>query len=59
MYHNDIVDIVELENHVMIQINYHETNVNDLYNGTDVNIAIASAITAYARIHMSQFKNKY
>lgn len=43
----------------MIQINYHETNVNDLYNGTDVNIAIASAITAYARIHMSQFKNKY
>jgi hypothetical protein len=29
----------------------------DNYSTTNVSIAIASAITAYARIHMSQFKN--
>ena len=29
----------------------------DSYHGSDVNIAIASTITAAARVHMSQFKN--
>jgi DNA polymerase family B len=29
----------------------------DLYHGQDINIAIASAITAGARVHMSYFKN--
>jgi hypothetical protein len=29
----------------------------DIYHGQDVNIAIAAAITACARVHMSQFKN--
>jgi hypothetical protein len=29
----------------------------DLYHGIDVNVAIASAITSYARIYMSSFKN--
>ena len=30
---------------------------SEITNKMDVNIAIASAITAYGRIHMSQFKN--
>jgi len=38
----------------MLEIN---KPVSDEYHGTEVNVAIASAITAYARIHMSQFKN--
>ena len=30
---------------------------DDMYHGVDVNIAVASAITAGARVHMSYFKN--
>src|ERR1700681_19725 len=45
----------------MIQLKNPINKLNTLLdNGTEthnVNIAIASAVTAYARIHMSQFKN--
>jgi hypothetical protein len=34
-----------------------QTMLNDYLESHNINIAIASAITAYARIHMSQFKN--
>jgi len=50
-----IIDIIELNDHILLEIN--KPNENNEYHGTDVNVAIASAITAYARIHMSQFKN--
>jgi hypothetical protein len=53
-YSKDIIDIIELDDHIMLEIN---KPVSDEYHGTDVNVAVASAITAYARIHMSQFKN--
>ena len=59
LHNNNIVDIIELDNHTIIQIK----NVNsqfknfDQHHGTEINIAVASAITAYARIFMSQFKN--
>jgi hypothetical protein len=36
-------------------INYDEEG--DLYHGLNVNIAIASAVTSYARVYMSSFKN--
>lgn len=39
----------------LINLKYDETL--DMYHGQDVNIAIASAITSYARVHMSAFKN--
>ena len=67
-FNNNIKDIIKLENHTVLFINDKKnilednfTNstlkTEDLYHSLDVNVAIASAITAYARIHMSQFKN--
>jgi hypothetical protein len=56
-----IKDIINLGNSYLVQ--YKDPSVEletALDNGTEthnVNIAIASAVTAYARIHMSQFKN--
>lgn len=61
----NIQDILILDNYIIIIHNKFIPNDNTkhLFNDEtvthqmDVNIAIASAITAYARIHMSQFKN--
>jgi hypothetical protein len=39
----------------IIPVQYN--NELDMYHGQDINIAIASAITAGARVHMSYFKN--
>jgi hypothetical protein len=57
-----IHDSIKLdENHIVIvrdsrvNLNYDENE--DMYHGLDVNIAIASAITAGARVWMSIFKN--
>jgi hypothetical protein len=41
---------------VKSKVNYSDSD-SDFYHGQDVNIAIASAITAEARIFMSKFKN--
>ena len=54
----DLIDLglnylVQLKNPKVIQKTYLD-NCKETHN---VNIAIASAVTAYARIHMSQFKN--
>jgi DNA polymerase elongation subunit (family B) len=58
---DDIIDEIELGEKVLIK---HRSDLKDqqniLYGNLEThntNIAIASAITAYARIHMSQFKN--
>jgi hypothetical protein len=65
-YNNNIDDILYLDDHIILIINTNKFTINpgenifnseDNYQGNDVNIAIASAITAYARIHMSYFKN--
>jgi len=56
-----IEDYVKIDNHYLIirntrlSIKYNEKE--DMYHGQDINIAIASAITAGARVHMSYFKN--
>ena len=64
-FNTNIADIIYLEDHVVVIINTNEfiptsdTPYNDLdsIHKMDTNVAIASAISAYARIHMSQFKN--
>lgn len=67
-FNMDITEIFKLENHTILIVNkknpIHEDNFSDntlkyidSYHGLDVNVAISSAITAYARIHMSYFKN--
>jgi len=56
----DILDIIDLDNKLMI--NYTSNNngiINNNEGDHNINIAIASAITAYSRIHMSQFKNNH
>jgi hypothetical protein len=61
LYDSTITDILELENHTLIvrnsltDLTYNEKE--DFFHGPEVNVAIASAVTAEARIHMSQFKN--
>jgi hypothetical protein len=56
-----IQDFVKIDYHFLIirntrlSIKYNEKE--DMYHGQDINIAIASAITAGARVHMSYFKN--
>ena len=51
-----IIDVIELGNKMLV-ITKAEGEDSDDNRDHNVNIAIASAITAYARIHMSQFKN--
>jgi hypothetical protein len=55
------VKFVELGDKDMLIYRTHQADVNTLLDGHkeshNVSITIASAITAYARIHMSQFKN--
>jgi hypothetical protein len=60
MYGTDIIDTVELDNYIIIIRKYTElfyNEKNDIFHGNETNIAIASAITAGARVHMSYFKN--
>jgi len=59
---DDVINDKDLGTKIMVQ---HRSDTKDqqtaLYGNLEnhnVNIAIASAITAYARIHMSQFKNR-
>ena len=60
-FSDDIMDFIPLGDKVMVIYRTHQKDVNTLLDGHkeshNVSIAIASAITAYARIHMSQFKN--
>nr|YP_009487321.1 hypothetical protein [Russula virescens]AWB36223.1 hypothetical protein [Russula virescens] len=49
---NLIKDFIELEDNVLVGLKTEESEDN-----SNVSIAIAAAITAYARIHMSKFKN--
>ena len=61
----NIIDIIHLDNKIVLIYNVNKFTPSDINNvfhddafhALDVNIAIASAITAYARIKMSYFKN--
>jgi len=58
---DDIIDIIDLGPNVLVKHRSDEKDQQTMLYGNlethNVNIAIAAAITAYARIHMSQFKN--
>jgi hypothetical protein len=60
-YGNTLQDFVQIGNHILTirknLIDYKYTEEDDTYHGLDVNVAIASSITAGARIWMSFFKN--
>lgn len=59
---NSILDVIELDENYLVQSKNARVELDTLLdNGKEVhniNISIAAAITAYARIHMSQFKNR-
>jgi hypothetical protein len=52
-----ITSRTELEDYFLVEIKNSENILDDENSTHNINVAIASAITAYARIHMSQFKN--
>ena len=58
---NSILDVIELDDNLLIQSKNPKVELDTLLDNAsethNVNISIAAAITAYARIHMSQFKN--
>lgn len=61
IHNEDVIEFEELGEKIMV---IHKSDLKiqqtDLYGNLEthnVSIGIASAITAYARIHMSQFKN--
>lgn len=67
-FNTNIVDIIYLDSYTIIIYNTNifrlrqpddlkNVFVDDVFHALDVNIAIASAITAYGRIHMSILKN--
>jgi hypothetical protein len=60
VFSDDIMDFVPLGDKIMVIYRSNQKDINTLLDGHkethNVSIAIASAITAYARIHMSQFK---
>ena len=56
-YFDKIESKIELGEHVLVVYNNSVQYNDDDKSTHNVSISIASAITAYARIHMSQFKN--
>ena len=52
-FFNDIKKTTKIDDYIMVE--FENTESND--SSHNVSIAIAAAITAYSRIHMSQFKN--
>ena len=57
----NIHDFIDLDGYTLYEFsNIDNTLNNELNSGlntSNVNVAISAAITAYARIHMTQFKN--
>jgi len=51
----NVKNLIELGDYIIVQSQQVKDEETD--DNNNVNIAVASAITAYARIHMSQFKN--
>jgi DNA polymerase family B len=57
----EIQDLIKFDNNYIVItknfVNLYYNEKLDMFHGSEVNVAIASAITAEARIFMSQFKN--
>jgi len=60
-FKESIQDLIDLGDNYLVQLKNpkveQKTNLDNGFETHNVNIAIAVAVTAYARIHMSQFKN--
>lgn len=60
--YNSIIDVIDLEDNYLVECKSPKVELDTLLdNGSEthnINIAIAAAITAIGRIHMSQFKNR-
>src|SRR6266498_3834613 len=58
---DNIINIIKLGNNYLVQLKFKQkeldTNLDNASETHNINIAIAFAVAAYARIHMSQFKN--
>lgn len=56
---DEIIKTTEIEDYFLVEFNSidKEANKEDDNSTHNTNIAVASAITAYSRIHMTQFKN--
>ena len=56
-----IIDLIEIGDKFLVQIKNPisklKTNLDNGFETHNINIGIASAVTGYSRIHMSQFKN--
>lgn len=56
-----VQDWVEIDDHLFVIrdaiVDLNNNQEDDYYHGSDVNIAVASAITSYARVYMSSVKN--
>lgn len=55
-YLNDIIDDIELDDYILY-IRKSNENIENDDSTHNVSVGVASAITAYSRIHISQFKN--
>nr|AWX52937.1 hypothetical protein [Lactarius sp. (in: basidiomycete fungi)] len=63
-FENKYFDLIsaktELEDYVLVEVKNKTEIIDETEESThNVNVAIASAITAYSRIHMTQFKNNH
>ena len=56
-YLDDIIDKIKIDNYFIVF--YKTENTFEDINTHNVSISIAATITAYSRIHMSQFKNEF
>jgi hypothetical protein len=54
---DNIANIIELGEYLLIQSDEYTSDFESENSTHNINIGVAAAITAYARIHMSQFKN--
>jgi DNA polymerase type B, organellar and viral len=54
---DNITNIIELGEYLLIQSDEYTSDFESENSTHNINIGVAAAITAYARIHMSQFKN--
>lgn len=63
-YGTSVKDFVQLDNtyiiirNALLDIQVNENDGVEMYHGQNINIAIASTITAGARVYMSAFKNR-
>jgi len=53
----EIEEVLEFDKHLLLKIINKEVSKDITPGDHNINISIAAAVTAYARIHMSQFKN--